>query len=36
MDSTTTTDANYNADAATDAWSRTLAWFAKYVKGSPS
>ena len=28
------TGRNYNPEAAVDAWSRTLAWFAKYVTGS--
>jgi carboxymethylenebutenolidase len=28
------TGRNYNPEAAADAWSRTLAWFAKYVIGS--
>lgn len=27
------TGRNYNPEAATDAWARTLAWFQKYVKG---
>jgi carboxymethylenebutenolidase len=27
------TGARYNADAAADAWARTLAWFEQYVKG---
>jgi carboxymethylenebutenolidase len=27
------TGANYNADAAKDAWSQTIAWFDKYLKG---
>jgi carboxymethylenebutenolidase len=26
--------ANYNAEAAKDAWTRTLGWFAKYLKSS--
>ena len=28
------TGRNYNPEAAVDAWSRTLAWFDKYVRGS--
>jgi carboxymethylenebutenolidase len=28
------TGSRYNAEAATDAWARTLAWFEEYVKGS--
>lgn len=28
------TGRNYNPEAARDAWARTLAWFAKYVRGS--
>lgn len=27
------TGARYNAQAAGDAWSRTLAWFNQYVRG---
>jgi len=27
------TGARYNAEAAVDAWARTLAWFEQYVKG---
>ena len=27
------TGAAYNAEAAKDAWAKTLAWFDKYVKG---
>jgi len=27
------TGARYNAEAAADAWARTLAWFEQYVKG---
>jgi carboxymethylenebutenolidase len=27
------TGANYNAQAAADAWARTIAWFDKYLKG---
>jgi carboxymethylenebutenolidase len=27
------TGSNYNAEAARDAWSKTLAWFDKYLKG---
>jgi carboxymethylenebutenolidase len=26
------TGANYNAEAACDAWSRTIAWFNKYLR----
>jgi carboxymethylenebutenolidase len=28
------TGANYNPEAATDAWAKTIAWFDKYLKGS--
>ncbi len=27
------TGASYNANAAKDAWEKSLAWFAKYVRG---